>query len=101
LKRLPSLPRFGKDLTTAEKQTLGLTEKQMAFRLGERAIARATKAGAKSGDVVIGIDDHKLELTGAEALEFVKREYLVGDTVKVTVLRDGKKQTFNLTLANR
>lgn len=98
---LPTLPLFGKDLTVAEKKALGLTEKQAAFRLGERVNARATDAGAKPGDVVIGVDDHKLEMTGAEVFEFVKREYLVGDTVTATVIRDGKKETFRLALANR
>jgi hypothetical protein len=33
--------------------------------------------------------------------DFVRREYLVGDTLRLTDLRDGKSQTIPLVLGSR
>ncbi|MFC7491211.1 MULTISPECIES: S1C family serine protease [unclassified Knoellia] len=57
----------------------------------------AEKAGLKPGDVVIAVNDERVE--SAEALVAHIREYAVGDTVKLTVLRDDKSQEVSATLA--
>jgi putative serine protease PepD len=57
----------------------------------------AAKAGLKSGDVVIKVDD---QATGSsESLVASIRERAVGDKVTLTVIRDGKQMTLSATLA--
>ncbi len=56
----------------------------------------ADKAGIKKGDIIIGINDTSIS-TLAE-LNAVKNKCKVGDTVKITVYRDGKMVDLNVTL---
>ncbi|HEU5122966.1 MAG TPA: PDZ domain-containing protein [Verrucomicrobiae bacterium] len=54
----------------------------------------AEKAGLKSGDFIMAVDDEKLTATGAEhedELRALIRQYDVGKTVELTVIRDGKQ----------
>lgn len=57
----------------------------------------AEKAGLKQGDIIVKVDDQAIDeknnLTSALA------QYSVGDTVKLTVVRDGQEQTLDVTLA--
>src|SRR5262249_12954827 len=53
---LPSLPLYGKELTGAERKTLGLTEKQLAFRQGKPVHPQALQMGVREGDVIVGLD---------------------------------------------
>ncbi|WP_353951214.1 trypsin-like peptidase domain-containing protein [Knoellia sp. S7-12] len=57
----------------------------------------AAKAGLKVGDVVTAVNGEGVE--SAESLVAHIREYAVGDTVKLTVLRDNKSQELSATLA--
>lgn len=54
----------------------------------------AEKAGLKAGDFIIGVDDEKLTASGpehADELSTLIRQYDVGKTVELTVLRDEKQ----------
>jgi serine protease Do len=95
---LPSLSLYGDDLTAAEKKALGLAEKRLAFRQGERVQKSLATAGVKAGDVVIGFDGEAMQLTMKEFLGHVRRNYLVGDKVTLNVLRDGVRIDVSLTL---
>jgi serine protease Do len=56
----------------------------------------ADKAGIKDGDIIVAINGYKVgEVASVSSLV---SEHRPGDTVKVTVLRNGKQQTFNVTL---
>jgi S1-C subfamily serine protease len=103
LRRLvPRLPLFGTDLTPAEKKALGLPEQSLAFRHRSDINARAREAGVRGGDVILGIHGKPLPgLDAAEFRQFVRREYLVGDEVKLDVLRAGKRLTVPFTLSFR
>lgn len=57
----------------------------------------AAKAGLKVGDVITAVNGERVD--SAEALVAHIREYAVGDTVKLTVLRDNKSQEISATLA--
>ena len=92
----------------AEHAFLGVTSKDGTASDGtsERAGAEivevskstpADKAGLKSGDLVIKVDDDPV--SSSLALVASIRERSVGDKVTLTVLRDGKEQTLTATLA--
>lgn len=57
----------------------------------------AQKAGLKPGDVITAVNDERVD--SAESLVAHIREYAVGDTVRLTVLRDGASQEISATLA--
>ena len=59
----------------------------------------ADKAGLKKGDVVIAIDG-KTTAQGSALTGYV-RQYSANDKVKLTVIRDSKKQDIEVTLAER
>jgi S1-C subfamily serine protease len=88
---LPSLTVFGYDMTPKEKKSLGLDEKQLAFRQVSPVHSEAQAIGVREGDVVLGIDSLKMELTVEAFLGYVRQNYLVGDRVTLNVLRDGKR----------
>lgn len=56
----------------------------------------AEKAGVKVNDIIIGIND--VSITSLAELNAVKNKCKVGDTVKLTVYRDGKMVDLNVTL---
>lgn len=56
----------------------------------------ADKAGLKEGDVITKIDGKSVK--GSLSLVGFVRQYAVGDTVELTVVRDGKEQKIPVTL---
>ncbi len=96
---VPSLPVFGEDLTAEQKKALGLRAEQLAFRQRDRINPRAEAAGIRPGDIVLGVDDRKLDgMDAGDLYQFVRREYLVGDQIQIDLLRDGKRLRLPVTL---
>jgi hypothetical protein len=95
---LPALPFSGDDLTSAEKAKLGLPEKQAAFRQDDALNDHLKASGLRPGDVVVGFDGKTVDGTMVTLLGFVRRNYLVGDTVTIDVIRDGKRVELKLQL---
>ncbi|HEY9510521.1 MAG TPA: PDZ domain-containing protein, partial [Verrucomicrobiae bacterium] len=61
----------------------------------------ADKAGLKSGDFIVAVDDEKLTATGSEhedELRALIRQYDVGKTVELTVIRAGKQSKMPVEL---
>ena len=56
----------------------------------------ADKAGLKRGDIIIGLNDAKVE--DSKTLQYSLYKQKVGDTIKVTYEREGKKETTDVTL---
>lgn len=56
----------------------------------------AAKAGIKKGDVIVGADGE--EIKTAEELNEIKNKHGAGDVMKITVMRDGQKLEFDVTL---
>ena len=52
-------------------------------------------AGLQQGDIITKVDDH--EVTGSGSLKAVIKEYRAGDTVTVTVYRNGEELSLTLT----
>ncbi len=59
----------------------------------------ASKAGIKSGDIITAIGDTKL--TVKQTLADTIPRYKIGDTIKLTIIRDGKEQILSLVLEER
>jgi S1-C subfamily serine protease len=59
----------------------------------------AEKAGLKSGDVIVKVQDKPVK--AREELLEIMQKTKPGDKLSVTVKRDGKEQTVNVTLATR
>ena len=95
---LPSLSVYGDDLGAAEKKKLGLSPGATAFRQQKPVAKDAKNAGVQEGDVILGVDGLKLELTVSEFLGYVRRNYLIGDRIMLNVLRDGKRVDLPWTL---
>jgi S1-C subfamily serine protease len=90
--KMIAAPRvFGDDLNATAKATLGLAEKQLAFRQRDSVSTQARKAGIRAGDIILGFEGKQLEMDAYEFQSYVRREYLSGDIVKVIVIRDGQK----------
>lgn len=59
----------------------------------------AAQAGLKPGDIILGINDAKLDST--TSLRRLMMQYRPGQTVTLQILRDGKEQGVELTLGTR
>jgi serine protease Do len=98
LEILPSLPISGEDLPASEKKALGLPESRAAFRQDKFVHSTLKAVGLKSGDVIVGLNGRGMDGTMEDFLGHVRREHLVGETVALNVLRDGKPVEIKLTL---
>ncbi len=95
---LPSLRVFGADLSAKEKRDLGLDEKLLAFRQEKPVHYEAKVAGIKENDVILGLDNLRLEMSVEEFLGYVRRNYLIGDVVTMNIIRDGKRVDLKVKL---
>ncbi len=95
---LPSVPFNGDELTADERKALGLNAKRAAFRQDETVHKQLKEAGVQPRDVVIGFDGTAIDGKMTDLLGHVRRNYLVGDTITVNVLRDGKPVGVKLKL---
>jgi S1-C subfamily serine protease len=59
----------------------------------------AAAAGVRRGDIIVALGDAPIENTGD--LLGALRDYQPGDTVELTVVRDGDEQTLDVTLGER
>ncbi|SHJ97287.1 Do/DeqQ family serine protease [Reichenbachiella agariperforans] len=80
----------------SEEENLGVL--QGVYVSGVNANSGASEAGIKEGDVIIAINDRRVNKT-SELQEKVALNR-PGDQIKVTLLRDGKEKTVTATLQN-
>lgn len=95
---VPSPRLYGRDLPVKEKEALGLSAKQMAFRQEDSVHSQARDAGVKVNDIILGFDQRFLEMDAGDFQSHVRSTYIRGDKVTVNVLRDGKRLDFTMTL---
>lgn len=88
LKSLKPEPQVhGEDLTGAEKAKLGLGPRRLAFRQGSFVPRAAQQAGIRIGDVIIGVDGKRLDMTARQFETFMRLHYRVGDEVRYDIIR--------------
>lgn len=83
-----------------QKETLGLKSSQLDQGVYVKDIAAgspAAKAGLKSEDVITGINGKQIK-TGSELRHELYTNAKVGDTVSITLIRNGKQETKQVTL---
>lgn len=83
-------------VTAQNASRAGLSVTQGAYVANVTDGGPAAEAGIKEGDVIIKIDDE--DIVSADGLILAVRSYEPGDTVKVTVVRGDKEQTFDVEL---
>jgi putative serine protease PepD len=59
----------------------------------------AARAGIRAGDVIVGIDGHRIG--SSDELRSAIDARSPGDTVSITLRRSGKERTVHVTLASR
>jgi S1-C subfamily serine protease len=97
-KWVPSPRLWGDDLSVKEKEDLGLPAKKLAFRQEDRVQSPGREAGIRGGDIILGIDNRELEMTGKEFYWYVRRNYLAGDRVTINLLRNKERLNLPMTL---
>lgn len=83
-----------------QKETLGLKSSQLDNGVYVKEVASgspAAKAGLKAEDVITAINRKKVK-TGSELRHELYTNAKVGDTVKMTLIRNGKEETKQITL---
>jgi len=95
---IPSVKLNGTELTMEERKALELTDKQLAFRQRDAISLQAQVAGIRPGDIILGVDDVKLDVGITDFHFYVERNYLMGDRPTVNLLRDGKRMNIPMTL---
>jgi 2-alkenal reductase len=102
------------DLSAQAKQQLGLTAAQRgllvqevgagAQQAGIQAGTRRVNVGSETivagGDIIVAIDRQPVT-TGGDLRGWIENNHHPGDTVTVTVLRNGQQQDFQVTLSER
>ncbi len=88
----------GEDLTTAEKNAIGLDADRLAFRQGNFLGREAQRAGVRQNDVILGLDDRVLRLTNKQFDVYVRLNYRPGQEVVINLLRDGRRLNLPMRL---
>jgi serine protease Do len=113
----PWLGLIGIDITPDIAEALGLSlEEAKGFLIiGVNEGSPADKAGIRGGDRVTNVNGREIRLGGdivlkidnqdvrkiEDILTYLEGQKHVGDTVQLTIIRDGKTQTVNATLTSR
>ncbi|MDO4854550.1 MAG: trypsin-like peptidase domain-containing protein [Coriobacteriia bacterium] len=99
--KTPSHAQLGVTMTTINSQLsdyYGLAVSEGAYVSSVASKSGADKAGIKEGDIIIAVDGNKA--SSAMDVILAIRTHNSGDTLKVTVNRDGSEQTFDVTLGS-
>jgi serine protease Do len=88
-------------LTTPLARELGLGEDRKGVRVTRVMGGSAAAAGLKVGDIITAIDGDPVEASQPSDLDLFAtmiRQYKIGSTVKLSVVRDGQEQTLAVAL---
>ncbi len=93
--RRPYIGISGRDLDKETASHYDLVEGVYIVSIEE--FSAAEKAGLKVGDVITAVDGK--EIKTMDELNKIKNEHSIGDTITLTVHRDGNKKDISVTLA--
>ncbi len=102
LRRMAFGGMFLEDLTAEQRREAGLSDKALALRaqhvgqFGNHAVAQ--RAGARRGDVVVAYDGLDHRLSESDLIAHAVQRKRPGDSVAITVLREGRRRTFTIVL---
>lgn len=92
----PFLGILGQSVTSSLVEEMGLPVDKGAFVVEVTAGTEAEKAGVKSGDVIVAVDDKTVR--SMDDLILAVRQHAVGDKVVLALWRDGKKITLDMVV---
>jgi hypothetical protein len=96
---VPTLYLRGTGLSAVERTRHGLTDRQLAFRLPASLGDKARIAGFSGGDVVLGVEGQALDdMDDAGFSHWLQSRYLIGDTVRFAILREGQRLVLPVVL---
>jgi hypothetical protein len=95
---LPSLPLNGADLDLQERKTLGLDKKQLAIRLEKPVHSELRAIGLREKDVIVGLNKQRPEMNVETFLAHIRQNYLAGDRITLTIIRDGQRRELPMRL---
>ena len=82
---------------------LAVTDAQTASQLGVNAygvyVVEVVKAGLQAGDRIVSVDG--TEIASKDDLGTLMQKHAAGDTLSITIARDGQMQTVNVTLGEK
>jgi 2-alkenal reductase len=93
------------EITLMQQEALGLPQANGAYITSVTPGSPADKAGLRGGlngegDLITAIDDVQVNVF-SDLLSYILDNKSPGDTVRLTILRDGKEMEVNLTLGKR
>jgi len=94
--RVPWLGVYYRDILPTEPRDLGLAKAEGALVASVVRGGPAARAGLRDGDVILQIGDYKISV--GKDVGFAVRSYDAGERVNVTVWRERREQTLNVTL---
>lgn len=97
----PAFAIYGPDLTTGEKQQLRIPKDQLAYRQSDQLSEFAKSSGILRGDIILGLEGSTPNLDADQFVRMIQKEYLVGDTITLSILRDNKPMKITLVLRGR
>jgi hypothetical protein len=98
-KKLGPAPSIhGNDLSALEKERLGLGPGRLAMALGPFLPQVARQAGLRQGDIIVGVDDKRLDMTAGQFDVYIRLEYQPGQKLTYNLLRGGRPESVTLTL---
>ena len=98
-KKLGPAPSIhGEDISVEQKHRLGLEPKRLAMALGPFLPPVARQAGLRQGDIIVGVDDKRLEMTAGQLDVYIRLEYQPGQKLTYNLLRGGRPESVTLTL---
>jgi serine protease Do len=95
---LPSLPLNGSDLGSKERKTLAVGATQLAIRLEKPVHSELRAVGLRENDVIVGLNNQRPEMTVEAFLAHIRQNYLAGDRITLTIIRDGKRMQLPMRL---
>jgi serine protease Do len=97
----PLRPGFRLETPTAEERRgAGLSDDEPALRTSPWVAkgSEGERAGIRPREIVVGLDDGPIPRTEQEFLEILYRERKRGDTVRLVLLRGGRRETVRLAV---
>lgn len=97
----PNFAIYGPDLTSQEKAKLNLEATRLAFKQSDQISQFAKTSGIKPNDIILGLEGQKMNMDVDQFVRKIQKEFLVGDTITMDILRDSKPMKLTLVLKGR
>ncbi|MEZ6139662.1 MAG: Trx7/PDZ domain-containing (seleno)protein [Zavarzinella sp.] len=98
LNLLPNLHATGTELSADDRKLLKIPSEVAAFRQDKFVHSTLRSAGILKDDIYLGINGKTVAGTKEDFLKAVRSQFLVGEKITLTIIRDGEEQNLEITL---